>query len=83
MTLTITGAALLLHCSRSHLSRAIHGRLRDVPPLPSVRLGRRVLIRKQALKAWLMVLEQREQEAMRVGGLPWLRDDELEYIAGA
>jgi|GEM_PF-2738416 len=68
MTLTIAEAASHLHCSRSHLSRAIHGRLRNVPPLPSLRVGRRVLIRQQMFAEWLRSLEDRQIDEMRMEG---------------
>jgi excisionase family DNA binding protein len=51
--LTMTEAARLARVSKSHLSKLTRGLVRGVPPLPVVRLGRRVLIRTDALLSWL------------------------------
>jgi hypothetical protein len=41
------------------------------------------LIRTPALHQWIAYLEAREREASYVSGNCGLRDDELEFIAGA
>jgi hypothetical protein len=41
----------------------------DLPPLPVLRIGRRVLIRYERLREWMKELEARETEAQRVTGL--------------
>ncbi|HZQ55320.1 MAG TPA: helix-turn-helix domain-containing protein [Bryobacteraceae bacterium] len=51
--LTLTAVADLLHCSKAHISKIIAGRVPGCPPIPAVRLGRRKLVRRQALRAWL------------------------------
>ncbi len=38
---------------RSHLSNVINGKVRDVPHLPSVRIGQRVLFPRESLEQWL------------------------------
>lgn len=53
MMLTIPEAARELRSSRSHLYRILAGRFPTLPPLPTIRLGRRILIRKDALLEWL------------------------------
>jgi excisionase family DNA binding protein len=56
--LTLREVAALLHCSRTHVSNVLAGRVRGCAPIPSVRLGRRMLIRREALLRWV---EQNEQ----------------------
>ena len=60
--LTLTAVADLLHCSKAHISNVIAGRVPDCPPIPAVRLGRRKLVRREALRAWI---EQNEMAAIR------------------
>jgi excisionase family DNA binding protein len=55
--LTISDAAQLMRCSKAHLLNVIHGRVVNVPPLPCVRIGRRILIRREALERWLAAVE--------------------------
>jgi hypothetical protein len=33
------------------------GKLQGIPPVPTLRLGRRVLIRREALDAWILAIE--------------------------
>jgi excisionase family DNA binding protein len=51
--LTVNEVAALLHCSKAHISNAVAGRLRGCPPMPALHLGRRVLIRRESLLAWI------------------------------
>ena len=67
--LTLCEVARELRCSRTHLCNIIRGRVHDLPPLPVLRIGRRVLMRYDALTAWLMFLEGREVEQQRGTGL--------------
>jgi len=67
--LTIAEVARGLRCSKAHVHNIINGKVHDLPPLPVLRVGRRVLIRHEALKAWMLSLEARETEAQRVTGL--------------
>lgn len=57
--LTITEAARKLRCSKTHVHNLIYGKVPDVPRLPVVRIGRRVLIRYEGLKAWMLAIEDR------------------------
>jgi excisionase family DNA binding protein len=66
--LTIAEAAHELRCSKTHLERVLAGKVENVPPLPVLRIGRRVLIRAAALKEWALMLEAREDEAQRASG---------------
>jgi excisionase family DNA binding protein len=56
--LTIPEAADFLRCSRSHISNALNGKLTSTPRLPCVRIGRRVLFRRDALEAWVQEVER-------------------------
>ena len=67
--LTMTEAARELRCSKAHVHNIIHGRVPDLPPLPVLRIGRRVLIRGAALAAWMLAVEARETEAQKLTGL--------------
>lgn len=55
--LTLTEAAKELRCSKAHLSNIIGGKIPRLPRLPVMRVGRRVLIRFDALTQWLKTLE--------------------------
>jgi excisionase family DNA binding protein len=80
--LTLSEAARELRCSKSHLYRILSGKI-TAPPLPVFHIGRKALIRTPALHQWIGSLEAREREASYVSGNCGLRDDELEFIAGA
>jgi excisionase family DNA binding protein len=51
--LTLPEVAALLHCSKAHISNVIAGRVPGCPPIPAVRLGRRRLVRRESLVAWI------------------------------
>jgi len=51
--LTLAAVADLLHCSKAHISNVIAGRVPGCPPIPAVSLGRRKLVRREALRAWI------------------------------
>ena len=51
--LTLPDVALLLHCLKAHVCNAVNGRLEGCSPIPAVRLGRRVLVRRESLERWL------------------------------
>jgi excisionase family DNA binding protein len=67
--LTVAEAARELRCSKAHVHNIIKGRVPDLPPLPILRIGRRVLIRHEGLKAWMLSVEAREIEAQKLTGL--------------
>jgi excisionase family DNA binding protein len=56
--LTLSEAAELVRCSKAHLSNVIGGKVSNLPALPAVRLGRRLLIRRDALLSWLKGVER-------------------------
>ena len=51
--LTINQVAEILQCSKAHVSNALNGKVANVPALPHFSLGRRKLIRREWLEAWL------------------------------
>lgn len=51
--LTLDETAALLRCSKAHASKLTRGKIRGVKPLPAIRLGRRVLVRREDLLQWL------------------------------
>jgi hypothetical protein len=51
--LTLTAVAKLLHCSKAHVSNVIAGRVPGCPPIPALCLGRRKLVRRETLAAWV------------------------------
>jgi excisionase family DNA binding protein len=66
--LTVPEAARLLRCSKAHLHHIISGKVLGLPPLPVLRIGRRVLIRCESLLSWMEWLEGREAEMQRGSG---------------
>jgi excisionase family DNA binding protein len=80
--LTVREVAAELRCSKAHVHNIIAGKVHDLPPLPVLRIGRRVLVRHDALSHWLTRIEGRELELMRGSG-DFLPDEDLESIAGA
>jgi len=55
--LNLAEAAALVRCSRAHLSNIINGKILGIPRLPAVRIGRRVLFRRESLELWLQQIE--------------------------
>ena len=57
--LTIHQVAEVLQCSKTHVSNVLGGKVRGLPPLPHVAIGRRKLIRRQWLDAWMEAQKSR------------------------
>ena len=55
--LTCAEVAQELRCSKAHIHNLINGKVSGTPPLPSITLGRRRLIRRASLNAWLRASE--------------------------
>jgi hypothetical protein len=55
--LTCAEVAHALRCSKAHVSNIICGKVPRLPPLPIVRIGRRVLIRDESLAEWMRTVE--------------------------
>ena len=51
--LTLADVAELLHCSKAHVCNMVAGRVNGCPAIPSVSLGRRKLVRREALQSWI------------------------------
>jgi hypothetical protein len=51
--LTLLEVAALLHCSKAHVSNVIAGRVPGCTPIPALCLGRRKLVRRETLAAWV------------------------------
>jgi excisionase family DNA binding protein len=47
-----------LRCSKGQLSKVIQGKIKSLPRLNVVRLGRRVLVREEALEQWIREVER-------------------------
>jgi len=56
--LTLTEAAELLRFSKAHLCHIMQGKVKDLPPLPHISVGRRKLFRRSALMDWLVAIER-------------------------
>jgi excisionase family DNA binding protein len=54
---TLADIARVLRCSKAHISNIVRGKVPRLPPLPIVRIGRRVLIRDEALREWMKSVE--------------------------
>ena len=50
--LTVSEVAAELRCSKAHVYNAIAGKVGGVSPLPAIFMGRRKLIRREALEQW-------------------------------
>ena len=55
--LTMSEVANELRCSKAHLSHIVNGKVAGLPPLPVARIGRRIIIRREALTNWLWIVE--------------------------
>jgi excisionase family DNA binding protein len=60
--LSFSDTAKRLKVSKAQFSKLINGKVPGIPPLKIARLGRRVLVREEALEQWL-----REVEACNAG----------------
>jgi excisionase family DNA binding protein len=54
--MTLAEAAKYLRVSKAHLSNVIRGKVDGVPPLRYAAAGRRVLLRREWVDAWLETL---------------------------
>jgi len=56
--LTLDEAARFLRVSKATASNLARGKVRGVKPLPVVRVGRRVIVRRESLLDWLSRQDQ-------------------------
>jgi hypothetical protein len=66
--LTVSEVARELRCSKAHVHNIISGKVSNLPPLPVLRIGRRLLVRAEGLRAWMTNLEAHEIEAQKLTG---------------
>lgn len=50
--LTVRNVALELRCSLAHLRNVISGKVKNVPRLPTIAIGRRKPIQRETLEDW-------------------------------
>jgi len=62
--LSIDQVASFLGCSKAHVCKAIAGKVTGVTPLPAISMGRRKLVRRQSLEAWLVQNDAANNGAM-------------------
>ena len=53
--LTLKEVAEIMRCSKTHVSKALHGKIPGVPRLTHLAVGRRKLVRRDWLDEWLEV----------------------------
>jgi len=58
--LTVKEVATVLRCSKAHVHNLVAGRVHGAMLLPSIQLGRRRLVRRESLLAWLEQCEARD-----------------------
>jgi hypothetical protein len=51
--LTINDVAPILRCSKTHVSHALAGKVRGIPRLTHIAMGRRKLARREWLDQWM------------------------------
>jgi|GEM_PF-1985755 len=59
---TLNEAARELRCSKAHISNIVNGKVPRLPHLPVIRIGRRVLIRYDALLDWIRQTESASEQ---------------------
>ena len=55
--MTMEEGASLIRCSKAHMSHVLNGKVKGLPRLPSIQIGRRRLIRRESLLKWLEAFE--------------------------
>jgi hypothetical protein len=51
--LTLKEVAVLLRCSKTHVSNLLNGRVSGVPTLTHIAMGRRKVVRREWLNTWM------------------------------
>jgi excisionase family DNA binding protein len=51
--LTLKQVAQILHCSKTHVTNVVNGKVSGLPRLTHISLGRRKLVRKEWLDQWM------------------------------
>lgn len=55
--LTMREVAEVLHCSKAHVCNLAAGKVRGCVRLPAIHMGRRMLVRREALEHWIVASE--------------------------
>jgi transcriptional regulator with XRE-family HTH domain len=55
--LTAAEVAERLRCSKAQVSKVMAGKVKHLPSLPTVRIGRRILVRDNVLNRWIEEVE--------------------------
>lgn len=50
-----------LRLKAAHFSKLVNGKIRGLPPLPCVQIGRRQLFREEAVQQWIIDVEKTKQ----------------------
>jgi excisionase family DNA binding protein len=74
-TMTMAEAARYLRCSRAHVSNLVAGKVRAVPVLPHVRVGRRLLFLRPSIDGFLREIESRNRKLGLLAGPAGEADD--------
>lgn len=56
--LTLLEVAKILRVSKTHVCNLINGKVAGVPRLPAIVMGRRKLVRRSVLEAWIRAVEE-------------------------
>ncbi len=51
--LTLQEVAIVLRCSKAHVSKLLSGKVPGVPPLTHIAIGRRKVTRRDWLQTWM------------------------------
>ena len=62
--LTVRDVALELRCSVAHVYNVINGKVKNVPRLPTIAIGRRKLIQRDTLEDWKKNNERGDDDVM-------------------
>ena len=56
--LTLSDVAEILRCSKAHVSNVLRGKVRGLPKLGHVSMGRRKLVRREWLDEWMEAVKR-------------------------
>jgi hypothetical protein len=68
--LTMNEVAGILRVSKAHVCNLVYGKIRGVPPLPHMSLGRRIVINRASLEEWMKSSENITADDIRLGIRP-------------
>jgi len=63
MLLTREQAMTKLKLKKSHFSKVVNGKIKSLPPLACVRIGRKQLFREESINEWIVEVEKRSCNA--------------------